>query len=312
MSESGRPVTHQPVRKAVIPAAGLGTRFLPVTKAIPKEMLPLVDKPAIEYVVQEAVGAGLHDILVVSGRGKRAIEDHFDRAPELEAELAGKGKSDLVQQVRASAELARVHFVRQGQALGLGHAVNMAADHVGDEPFLVMLGDDIMIDDSRLLRSMLGAHRAMGCSVIALKAFPPSEISAYGCVGHEPVEAPAGLAMGPGERLVRLTGVVEKPPADEAPSDLAIMGRYILTPEIFAALDRVKPGNGGEIQLTDAIALLLETQPVYGLVFSEGRYDVGSKIDYLRATVEIAAGREDLGPEFRAFLADWIRSRGLA
>ena len=306
------PSMHQPVRKAVIPAAGLGTRFLPVTKAIPKEMLPLVDKPAIEYVVEEAVGAGLRDILVVSGRAKRAIEDHFDRAPELEAELAAKGRDDLVQQVRASAELARVHFVRQGQALGLGHAVSMAADHVGNEPFLVMLGDDIMVDDSRLLRGMLAAHQVLGCSVIALKAFPPAEISSYGCVAHEPIEVPAGLAMGAGERLVRLTGVVEKPPADQAPSDLAIMGRYILTPEIFDALDRVTPGSGGEIQLTDAIALLLETQPVYGWVFSEGRYDVGKKIDYLRATVEIAAGREDLGPEFRAYLVDWVRSQGLA
>lgn len=302
---------HPPVRKAVIPAAGLGTRFLPVTKAIPKEMLPLVDKPAIEYVVEEAVAAGLHDILVVSGRSKRAIEDHFDRAPELEAELAEKGKTDLVAQVRASAELAKVHFVRQGQALGLGHAVNMAVDHVGNESFLVMLGDDIMVDDSHLLRGMLAAHQALGCSVVALKAFPPAEISSYGCVAHEPVESPTGLTFGPDERLVRLTGVVEKPAPDQAPSDLAIMGRYILTPEIFAALDRVKPGSGGEIQLTDAIALLLESQPVYGYVFSQGRYDVGKKIDYLRATVEIAANREDLGPEFRAYLADYVRSQGL-
>lgn len=302
---------HPPLRKAVIPAAGLGTRFLPVTKAIPKEMLPLVDKPAIEYVVEEAVGAGLHDILVVSGRSKRAIEDHFDRAPELEAELAEKGKTDLVAQVRASAELARVHFVRQGQALGLGHAVAVAEEHVGDEAFLVMLGDDIMVDDSRLLRSMISAHQALGSSVIALKAFSPEEISSYGCVAYEQVDVPSGVSLGEGEQLVRLTSVVEKPPADKAPSNLAIMGRYILTPEIFAALGRVKPGSGGEIQLTDAIALLIETQPVYGYVFSEGRYDVGKKIDYLRATVEIAANREDLGPEFRAYLVEYVRSQGL-
>lgn len=302
---------HPPVRKAVIPAAGLGTRFLPVTKAIPKEMLPLVDRPAIEYVVEEAVDAGIRDILMVTGRSKRAIEDHFDRAPELESELTEKGKSDLAAQVRTSAELARVHFVRQGQALGLGHAVNMAADHVGNEAFLVMLGDDIMVDDSHLVRSMLRVHEALGCSVIALKSFPPSEISSYGCVSCEPADVPGGMVLGSGERLVRLTGVIEKPSADEAPSDLAIMGRYILTPEIFAALDRVRPGSGGEIQLTDAIALLLETQPVYGFVFSEGRYDVGKKIDYLRATVEMAAARDDLGPDFRAYLGEWVRAQGI-
>lgn len=302
---------HRAVRKAVIPAAGLGTRFLPVTKAVPKEMLPLVDRPAMEYVVEEAVQAGLRDILMVTGRSKRAIEDHFDRAPELEAELIEKGKSDLADEVRSSAELARVHFVRQGQALGLGHAVNMASDHVGDEPFVVMLGDDIMVDNARLLRGMLSAHEALGCSVIALKAFPPSEISSYGCVAFQDMEPLSGLLLGADERLVRITGVVEKPPADEAPSDLAIMGRYILTPEIFAALDRVTPGSGGEIQLTDAIALLLETQPVYGYVFSEGRYDVGKKIDYLRATVELAASRNDLGPEFRAFIGEWARREGL-
>jgi UTP--glucose-1-phosphate uridylyltransferase len=291
----------QVVRKAVIPAAGLGTRFLPATKAQPKEMLPVVDKPAIQYVVEEAVRAGIRDILVITGRDKRSLEDHFDRSFELEFYLDARGKHDQLKDMRAIAEMADLHYVRQGEPLGLGHAVSVARQHVGDEPFVVMLGDDIMIDESRVLIEMLGVHERYGRSVVALKEFPRSEISAYGCVRPEVVD----------ESLVRILGVVEKPPPDEAPSNLAIMGRYVFTPEIFDALEHVQPGAGGEIQLTDAMALLLQEQTIYGFPFEHGRYDIGKKIDYLRAMVELSVDREDLGPEFRAFLADFVQRKKL-
>jgi UTP--glucose-1-phosphate uridylyltransferase len=289
-----------PVRKAVIPAAGLGTRFLPFTKAVPKEMLPIVDKPALQYIVEEAVGAGIDDILIVTGRNKQDIEDHFDRSPELEAALERSGKHDLLKEVRSIAELANVHSVRQGEPKGLGHAVSMARAHVGGEPFAVMLGDDLMIDESKLLREMTETFQREGASVIAFKAYPPTEISAYGVAACEPVR--------PG--LVRLTGIVEKPSPEDAPSDLAVMGRYVFTPEIFDALDRTEPGKGGEIQLTDAIAILLKDQPVYGLVFEHGRYDAGNKIDFLRATVDLALDRPDLAG-FRDVLADIVRREGI-
>jgi UTP--glucose-1-phosphate uridylyltransferase len=282
------------VRKAVIPAAGLGTRFLPASKAIPKEMVPVVDKPAIQYVVEECVAAGITDVLVVTGRNKSAIEDHFDRAPELESNLEAKGKDDLLKEVRSLAELADVHFVRQREPLGLGHAVSVARQHVGDEPFAVLLGDDLMVDDAALLRSMISASAATGRSVIALKRFPPAEISAYGCV----------RPVGPGrdDGLVEFDAIIEKPKPEEAPSDLGVMGRYVFTPGIFDALDRITPGAGGELQLTDAIGVLNDSEGVLGLPFSEGRYDAGNKLDYLRATVELALARDDLGPPFRAWL----------
>ncbi len=286
-----------PVRKAVIPAAGLGTRFLPATKAQPKEMLPVVDKPAIQYVVEEAVLAGVRDLLVITGRNKRAIEDHFDRSPELELELGAGGKVDVVAEMEALADLAALHYVRQGEPRGLGHAVGTARHHVGQEPFAVLLGDDIMVDEAAVLTGMLDAHRRTGASVIALRRVPKDEISSYGC---------AAPGADDGSGLVRLEGIVEKPSAAEAPSDLAIMGRYVLGPEIFDAIDRTLPGKGGEIQLTDAIALLMEEGPVYGYVFEDGRYDIGSKQDYLRATVELAARREDLGPAFRSFLTAYV------
>jgi UTP--glucose-1-phosphate uridylyltransferase len=288
------------VRKAVIPAAGLGTRFLPVTKASPKEMLPVVDRPAIQYVVEEAVAAGLDDVLVVTSREKRAIEDHFDRNLELEAALEAKGKTQELALVRELAGLARMHYVRQGQALGLGHAVSVARDHVGDEPFAVLLGDDIMVD-ATVLTAMVGLHAREGGTVIALKAFPPEEISAYGCVRPEPA----------GESLVRILDVVEKPAPAEAPSNLAIMGRYVFGPEVFTALEKVGPGRGGEIQLTDAIGALVAEGPVYGYVFEHGRYDTGNKVDYLRANVELALARDDLGAEMAAYLGDLVRRRGL-
>jgi UTP--glucose-1-phosphate uridylyltransferase len=289
------------IRKAVIPAAGLGTRFLPATKAQPKEMLPIVDKPAIQHVVEEAVRAGLRDILIITGRGKRSLEDHFDRSFELEYYLEAAGKFDLLKQMQAIAEMADIHYVRQGDPRGLGHAVSVARQHVGDEPFAVMLGDDLMAESSHVLDEMLAVHERYGRSVVALKEVSRREISSYGCVRPEEID----------EGLVRVLDIVEKPKPEDAPSTLAVMGRYIFTPEVFDALDRVKPGAGGEIQLTDAMALLLKDQTIYGYVFEHGRYDVGDKFDYLRATVEMAIDREDLGPQFRTFLAELVQRKKL-
>jgi UTP--glucose-1-phosphate uridylyltransferase len=290
-----------PVRKAVIPAAGLGTRFLPATKSQPKEMLPVVDKPSIQYVVEEAVRAGLTDILVITGRGKRAIEDHFDRNFELEFYLEQKGADELLKEVQETSELGDIHYIRQRDPLGLGHAVSVAREHVGNEPFAVLLGDDIMVDESRLLRSMLDVHDRYGRSVLALKEVAPEEISFYGCVAPEEVE----------QELVRVKSIVEKPAREVAPSNLAVIGRYVFTPEIFDALDRIEPGAGGELQLTDAIGLLNETQTVYGSVFKTGRYDIGQKIDFLRANIELALDRDDLGPELEQIIVEIVRRRGL-
>jgi UTP--glucose-1-phosphate uridylyltransferase len=288
------------VKKAVIPAAGLGTRFLPATKAQPKEMLPVVDKPAIQYVVEEAVRAGIEDILIITGRSKHSLEDHFDRAPELEFELEAKGKLDALALVRSLAELANIHFVRQGEPLGLGHAVSMARQHVGDEPFAVMLGDDIIHPRVPLLEGMIDAYDRLDRSVIAL--LEVDDPSLYGCAKAEATDD---------DDVVRIVDLVEKPTRAEAPSNLAVMGRYVLSPAIFEALERVTPGKGGELQLTDAIGLLLAETEVYGYPFTEGRYDTGNKLDYLRATVELAAEREDLGPGFRAFLADFVKREGI-
>jgi UTP--glucose-1-phosphate uridylyltransferase len=264
-------------------------------------MLPVVDRPAIQYVVEEAVRAGIDDILIITGRGKRSLEDHFDRSIELEASLDAAGKLEELEEIRRLAELADIHYVRQGEALGLGHAVSVARKHVGDHPFAVMLGDDIMDERFRVLEQMIAAYEQTGSSIIAVKRFPIEEISSYGCVDAEAAD----------DGLVRLRGIVEKPRPADAPSDLAVVGRYVFTPEIFDALDRTKPGVGGEIQLTDAIAILLEDQPVHGFVFEHGRFDIGKKLDYLRATVELALDRDDLGPEFASYLADAVRRRGL-
>ena len=290
------------VRKAVIPAAGLGTRFLPATKAQPKEMLALVDKPAVQYVVEEAVRSGITDILIITGRGKRTLEDHFDRSFELEYYLEKQGKSDQLKEMQAIAEMADIHYVRQGEPKGLGHAVLVARKHVGDQPFVVMLGDDIMQERAGVLDNMLRTFEQRHGSVIALKEVDPKEIRFYGCATPERID----------ENLVRVLDIVEKPPVESAPSNLAVMGRYVFSPEIFEALQRVEPGQGGEIQLTDGIKLLLGEQDVYGWTFRDGRFDVGNKLDYLRATVELALEREDLGPGFRAFLADVVRREGLA
>ena len=282
--------------KAVIPAAGLGTRFLPATKAQPKEMLPVVDKPAIQYVVEEAVRAGIDDILIITSLGKRSLEDHFDRNFELEHHLQLKGKTQELEEIVDLASLADIHYVRQGEPLGLGHAISVARKHVGDHPFAVMLGDEFMAPGSGLLESMITANEEHGRSIIALMEVPDSEISRYGCAAVEPAEG----------NLVKINGLVEKPKLEDAPSNLAIMGRYVLTPDIFDLIDKVEPGAGGEIQLTDAIAMLLAQEDVFGWTFAEGRYDTGQVLDYLKVIVEIASGRNDLGPDFRAFLKDFV------
>jgi len=289
------------VTKAVIPAAGLGTRFLPVTKAVPKEMLPVVDRPSIQYVVEEAVAAGITDVLIVTGRGKDAIEDHFDRAPELEAVLEEHGKLDVLAEVRAATELAEVHYVRQHTARGLGHAIGAARHHVGDEPFVVILGDDIMVDGATLLRRMLEVHEQEGGAVLALLEVEPEQVSAYGSVAAEQV----------GDDVFRVHGIVEKPRPEEAPSNLAVIGRYVFPPSIFDAIDRTPPGVNDEIQITDSIGVLLADEPVHGVRFTEGRYDIGQKLDFLRANIELGLARDDLGPGLADLLRDIVERHGL-
>jgi UTP--glucose-1-phosphate uridylyltransferase len=288
------------VRKAVIPAAGLGTRFLPATKSQPKEMLPIVDKPAIQYVIEHAVGADIHDILIVTGRGKRTIEDHFDRSFELEQRLEEAGKYEELKQVRQISDMASIHYIRQRDPLGLGAAVAMAEQHMNGEPFAVLLGDDIIVTGN-LLRDLLDIYDRYGRSVIAVKEVPMSDIHLYGAIEPEFVE----------DALARVVRIVEKPPAEEAPSNLAAIGCYVLTPEIFDALRATSPDKRGEIQLTDAINLLAQQQTVYAHVFEGVRYDIGKKLDYLQATVELAIDREDLGPDFRAILADLVQRKKL-
>jgi UTP--glucose-1-phosphate uridylyltransferase len=288
------------VRKAVIPAAGLGTRFLPATKAQPKEMLPLVDKPAIQYVVEQAVGVGIQDILIITGRGKRTLEDHFDRSHELEWRLEQSGKFDDLKAVREISDMAMIHYIRQKEPAGLGAAVAMAEPHVGGAPFAVLLGDDI-IPSGDLLRKMIDVYDRYGRSVIAGMEVPRSEIHLYGAITPEFVE----------EDLARVLSIVEKPAPEAAPSNLAAIGRYVLTPEIFDALRETPPDKGGEVQLTDAINLLAQQQTVYTYIFEGVRYDIGKKLDYLRATVELAIDRDDLGPDFRAFLGDLVQRRKL-
>ncbi len=288
----------RPVTKAVIPAAGLGTRFLPATKATPKEMLPVVDKPAIQYVVEEAVRAGLRDVLMVTGRSKRPLEDHFDRNIELELSLEAKGDTAKLELVRQATELATVHYVRQGDPKGLGHAVLAAAEHVGQEPFAVLLGDDLIDERDHLLEEMVAVQAREGGSVICLMEVPADQISLYGCAAVE----------GSGD-TVRITGLIEKPPVDEAPSNLAIIGRYVLSPTVFEVLRRTPPGRGGEIQLTDALQELIALEPVHGVIFRGRRYDTGDRLDYLKAVVRLAAEREDLGPPFTAWLREWLDTR---
>ncbi|MBB1244194.1 UTP--glucose-1-phosphate uridylyltransferase GalU [Streptomyces durbertensis] len=289
------------ISKAVIPAAGLGTRFLPATKATPKEMLPVVDKPAIQYVVEEAVAAGLSDVLMVTGRNKRPLEDHFDRNYELEEVLRNKGDEDKLGRVQESSDLATMHYVRQGDPKGLGHAVLCAAPHVGEQPFAVLLGDDLIDPRDPLLMRMTEIQERHGGSVVALMEVDPSQSHLYGCAAVETTDA---------DDVVRVTGLVEKPAPGEAPSNLAIIGRYVLDPAVFEVLRKTQPGRGGEIQLTDALqTLALEPSlggPVHGVVFRGRRYDTGDRADYLRAIVRLACEREDLGPDFRAWLRSYV------
>ena len=289
----------RPARKAVIPVAGMGTRFLPATKAVPKELLPVVDRPALQYIVEEAARAGLPEVLMVTGRNKAAIEDFFDRTPELEAALEKKGDAARLSAVHESTDVAQVHFVRQGEAKGLGHAVLQAAAFVGNEPFAVLLGDDLIDARDHLLEQMLAVQAAHGGSVIALLDVGRENIDKYGAVAVEPT--------GDGSDVVAITGLVEKPPVEEAPSSLAIIGRYVLAPEIFDVLRETAPGRGGEIQLTDALATLVERgEPLHGVVFTGRRYDTGDKLDYLKAVIQLAVEREDLGPALRGWLRTFV------
>jgi UTP--glucose-1-phosphate uridylyltransferase len=300
----------QSVTKAVIPAAGLGTRFLPATKSTPKEMLPVVDKPAIQLVVEEAAASGLQDVLMVTGRSKRALEDHFDLAPELERALAAKGDTARLDAVRASSELATVHYVRQGEPLGLGHAVLCAADHIGAAPFAVLLGDDLIDPRDPLLTDMIALRARVGGSVIALLEVPDDQTQLYGCAA---VEALPGAE---GEAEVRVVDLVEKPAPGQAPSNLAIIGRYVLDPAVFDALRHTAPGRGGEIQLTDALReLATEVSPVdgggvTGIVFRGRRYDTGDRLSYLQAVVRLACERDDLGADLVAWLREYLAERG--
>jgi UTP--glucose-1-phosphate uridylyltransferase len=285
------------VRKAVFPAAGLGTRFLPATKAQPKEMLPLVDKPLIQYGVEEAIHSGIQNIIVVTGRGKSSIEDHFDVSFELEQLLESKGKTELLSMVRAISDMIDISYVRQKEALGLGHAVHRAKELVGNEPFAAILSDDVIASETPCVRQLLDVYEYYGASVLALMEVPKEQISAYGVVDAEPV-ADNGL----GNRLFRIRNMVEKPKPADAPSNLAIIGRYILTPEIFHCVEAIEPGSGGEIQLTDALKYMLRNRPIYGLKFEGTRYDAGDKLGFLKATVEFALNRHDLGQPFRQYL----------
>jgi len=294
------------VNKAVIPAAGLGTRFLPATKATPKEMLPVVDKPAIQYVVEEAVAAGLDDVLLITGRSKRSIEDHFDRAYELEEALAAKDEFERLSQVRESSELATVHYVRQGEPKGLGHAVLCADRHVGDEPFAVLLGDDLIDSRDKLLTRMIEVRKRYGGSVVALMEVDPEQVSQYGSAAITPTAE---------ADVVTVTDLVEKPVPGSAPSNWILIGRYVCDPSIFGVLRETPPGRGGEIQLTDGLLTLAKTSPaegggVHGVLFHGRRYDTGNKLDYLRTMVQFACERSDLAEEIVPWLRKYLDSLG--
>jgi UTP--glucose-1-phosphate uridylyltransferase len=291
------------VRKAVFPAAGWGTRFLPVTKAQPKEMLPLVDKPVIQYAVEEAVAAGIEQVIIVTSSQKRAIEDHFDSSYELEHLLEAKGDIEMLRRVRHISDLAQVSYVRQKEQLGLGHAVLMTRELVGHEPFAVILSDDVVVGERPCIGQLVRAHEETHSSIVAVTEVPRDETGRYGVIDPQPVEEPQPGSAEPDPRLHRLRGLVEKPDPAQAPSNLAIIGRYVLTPKIFEKLEQTPRGAGGEIQLTDAIRALMAEQDVYGYAFEGVRYDAGTTMGWLRASVELALQRSDVGPEFRRYLA---------
>lgn len=284
------------VRKAIIPAAGLGTRFLPATKAQPKEMLPIVDKPTIQYIIEEAIESGIEDIIIVTGRGKRAIEDHFDKSYELEDILKRKGEHDLLNLVQDIANLVNIHYIRQKEPKGLGHAIHCAKSFIGDEPFAVLLGDDIVDAEVPCLKQLIKVFDEYQTTVVGVQHVPQDDVSKYGIVDCVHVE----------DRVYKVKDMVEKPDRDSAPSDIAILGRYIITPEIFHFLENVQPGKDGEIQLTDALKQLVSVEAMYAYDFVGRRYDVGNKLGFLQATVEFALNREDLKEEFARYLKEIV------
>jgi UTP--glucose-1-phosphate uridylyltransferase len=308
-----RPNDSRRAVKAVIPAAGLATRFLPATKAVPKELLPVVDRPVLQYIVEEIAAAGMSDVLLITGRGKTSMVDHFDRQPYLESRLEEKGDTKRLAEIRRTSELAEIYTCRQGEQLGLGHAVGMAESHVGGSAFAVLLGDEFVDPAQPLLPAMLDLQERTGGIVLAFIEVPPEETSRYGIASVEPAEPQlaAAVAGSAPEDVVKVTGLVEKPAPEEAPSNLAVVGRYVLPPHIFEAIKRTKPGSGGEIQLTDAMAMLLEEgTPVHAIVYRGIRYDTGMPLGYLQAVVQLAVERDDLGPAFRDWLGEFVKSMG--
>jgi UTP--glucose-1-phosphate uridylyltransferase len=287
------------VRKAIIPAAGLGTRFLPATKAQPKEMLPIVDKPTIQYIIEEAVASGIEEILIITGRNKRAIEDHFDKSVELELELKSKHKDDLLKIVEDISNMAQIHYIRQKEPKGLGHAIHCAKTFVGDEPFAVMLGDDVVDNDVPCLKQMIDVFNEYKTTVLGVQAVPKSEVNKYGIIKGKFIE----------EGVYKVKDLIEKPDVDKAPSNIAILGRYIITPKIFEILEHTQPGKGGEIQLTDALKELLSIEAMYAYTFKGKRYDVGDKLGFLEATVEFALKREDIKQDFMKYLLNLAKSK---
>jgi UTP--glucose-1-phosphate uridylyltransferase len=285
--------------KAVIPAAGLGIRFLPATKAQPKEMLPVVDKPAIQYVVEEAVESGITDIIIITGRGKRAIEDHFDKSYELEHKLRESGNSDALSEVQKIASMADIFYIRQKEQLGLGHAILCAKKHVGGEPFAVMLGDDIVVNEKPCIGQLVDVFRNTSASVVGVERVPKAKLHRYGVIKGRRVK----------DEVYKVDDLVEKPSPGEAPSDLAIIGRYVFTPDIFHFLEKIGPGKGGEYQLTDAMRLLCRKKGLYGLRFKGRRYDIGSKADWVRATIELSMDRKDLADELKPHVERMSRKR---
>ena len=287
------------IGKAVIPAAGFGTRFLPATKATPKEMLPIVDKPTIQYIVEEALASGIEDILIISGHAKRAIEDHFDSAPILEADLAAKGKTDLLEMVRKISEI-NVHYIRQKHMRGLGDAILCASAFIDNEPFAVLLGDDVVYNpEMPALKQLMDMYTQTGATILGCQKVPKDKVSSYGIVAGTPTM---------NDQLMLVKDMIEKPSVEEAPSQMAILGRYIITPDVFEVLKNTKPGKGGEVQLTDALKVMAKRESVYAYNFTGKRYDVGNKLGFLKATVEFALRRKDLAPEFGAYLKDIVKT----
>jgi len=284
------------VKKAVIPAAGLGTRFLPATKAMPKEMLPIVDKPTIQYIIEEAVASGIEEILIITGRNKKSIEDHFDKAVELELNLEKGGKQDLLDLVNETTNMVNIHYIRQKEPKGLGHAISCAKAFVGNEPFAVMLGDDIVDSEVPCLKQLINAYEEHNATILGVQAVKEENVNKYGIV--------KGMKLS--DKEYKVDDLVEKPRVEEAPSNVAILGRYIITPEIFEILDNTKPGKGGEIQLTDALKTLIQKQDMYAYIFEGRRHDVGDKLGFLQATVEYALKRDDLKDEFKTYLKEII------